>query len=144
MQTRGEGELDRIVYEHFFPAAPTGVFVDVGAARPDFLSMSALYRELGWRVIAIEPNPVFCEAQRAAGHEVLEYACGDRDEDDVDFEIVDLHGAVYEGGPVSFESFSSLHVSRTPTEHCGRISISGVSRSGYVGWTRFWPSMLPT
>ena len=78
MQTRGEGELDLIVYEHFFPPAPAGGFVDVGAARPDSLSMSALYHELGWRVIAIEPNPVFCEAHRAVGHEVLEYACSDR------------------------------------------------------------------
>jgi FkbM family methyltransferase len=86
------------------------VFVDVGAARPDFLSMSALYRSLGWRVIAIEPNLVFCEAYRDAGFEVLEYACSDRDEDDVDFEVVDSHGTIYAGGPVSFESLSSLRI----------------------------------
>jgi FkbM family methyltransferase len=72
--------------------------------------MSALYRTLGWRVIAIEPNPVFCQAHRAAGYEVLEYACSDHDEDAVDFEVVDSHGAPYEGGTVSFESFSSLRV----------------------------------
>jgi FkbM family methyltransferase len=41
---------------------------------------------------------------------VLEYACADRDEDGVDFELVDSHGAPYEGGSVSFESFSSLKV----------------------------------
>jgi FkbM family methyltransferase len=106
----GEGELDRIVRDHFFPGVADGVFVDVGAAGPDFLSMSALYRTLGWRVIAIEPNPVFCDAHRAAGYDVLEYACSDRDEDAVDFEVVDSHGAPYEGGAVSFESFSSLAV----------------------------------
>jgi FkbM family methyltransferase len=109
-RAHGEGGLDRIVYTHFFRDAAAGVLVDVGAARPDFLSMSALYRGLGWRVIAIEPNPVFCEAHRAMGYEVLEYACSDRDEDDVDFEVVDSHGTIYEGGPVSFESLSSLMI----------------------------------
>ena len=109
----GEGRLDRIVYERFFPGVHDGVFVDVGAAGPDFLSMSALYRQLGWRVIAIEPNPVFSAAQRAAGNEVLEYACADRDADNVDFELVDSHGSTYKEGAVTFESFSSLTVKPT-------------------------------
>jgi FkbM family methyltransferase len=60
-------------------------------------------------VLAVEPNPIFCEAQRAAGHEV-EYACADYDEDDVSFELVDSHGAPYDGGSVSYESFSALKV----------------------------------
>jgi FkbM family methyltransferase len=110
MPTQGEGGLDRIVRDHFFPGVTTGVFVDVGAGRPDFLSMSALYRSLGWRVIAFEPNPVFCQAHRAAGHEVLEYACANRDENGVVFEVVDSHGTLYEGGAVSFESLSSLAI----------------------------------
>ena len=98
-------ELDQLVRERFFPDVTSGVFVDVGAARPDFLSMSVLYRELGWRVIAIEPNPLFCKAHRAAGYEVLEYACSDHDEDGADFEIV---SSPFEG--VTYESFSSLAV----------------------------------
>jgi FkbM family methyltransferase len=107
---QAEGGLDRIVRERFFPGDTVGVFVDVGAARPDYLSMSALYRTLGWRVIAIEPNPFFCQAHRAAGYEVFEYACSDHDEDGVDFAVVDSHGAPYASGSVSFESFSSLEV----------------------------------
>jgi FkbM family methyltransferase len=110
MRTQGEGGLDRLVRDLFFAEITDGVFIDVGAAGPDFLSMSAFYRALGWRVIAIEPNPLFSEAHRAAGNEVLEYACADRDEDGVDFELVDSHGAPYEGGSVSFESFSSLKI----------------------------------
>jgi FkbM family methyltransferase len=108
--SQAEAQLDRLVRDRFFPGSAPGVFVDVGAAGPEFLSMSAFYRELGWRVIAIEPNPAFCAAHRAAGHEVLEYACADRDADDVDFELVDSHGGAYRGGSVSFESFSSLAV----------------------------------
>jgi FkbM family methyltransferase len=110
VETHGEGGLDRIVYDEFFSGARFGVFVDVGAARPDALSMSALYRELGWRVIAIEPNPIFCQAWRDAGLDVLEYACADRDEDDVPFEVVNSHGTIYAGEPVSFESLSSLRI----------------------------------
>ena len=72
--------------------------------------MSAMYRDIGWRVIAIEPNPVFCEAHRAAGHEIFEYACSDHEEDGAVFEVVDAHGAVYEGVPVSFESYSALAI----------------------------------
>jgi FkbM family methyltransferase len=110
MESHSEGGLDRIVHDQFFAGATAGVFVDVGAARPDYLSMSAIYRTLGWRIIAIEPNPIFCQAYREAGHEVLEYACADRDEDNVNFEIVDSHGAAYEEGAVTFESFSALTV----------------------------------
>src|SRR3954471_1761103 len=72
--------------------------------------MSAMYRDLGWRVIAVEPNPDFCAAHRAAGHEIYEYACTDHDEDGVNFEVIDSHGAVYEGVPLSFESGSSLGI----------------------------------
>ena len=110
VEARAEGGLDRIVHDRFFSGASAGVFVDVGAARPDFLSMSASYRAAGWRVIAIEPNPAFCAAHRAEGYEVLEYACADYDADDVSFDLVDSDGAPYEGGEVSFESFSALAV----------------------------------
>jgi FkbM family methyltransferase len=41
---------------------------------------------------------------------VLRYACGDRDEDNVDFFVVDSHGAEYADGYVSYESFSSLGI----------------------------------
>jgi FkbM family methyltransferase len=106
-----EGDVDKVVHSHFF-AGGKGVFVDVGAARPDFLSISALYRDLGWRVIAVEPNPDFCELQRKTNAEVLQYACGDHDEDDVDFTVVNVHDESYMGGAVSYESFSSLGIKK--------------------------------
>src|SRR5215471_16226710 len=107
---RAEGDVDKLVQRRFFPNQNAGVFVDVGAANPEYLSVSALYRSLGWKIIAIEPNPVFCEMHRKRGHDVLQYACGDRDEDEVDFCVVDSHGAPYENGQVSYESFSSLAI----------------------------------
>jgi FkbM family methyltransferase len=110
--TSAEGDVDRIVHKRFFPGESTStrVFVDVGAARPDYLSVSAYYRTLGWRVIAIEPNPEFCAMHRSRGHEIYQFACGDHDEDDIDFVVVDSHGTKYEKGEVSYESFSSLAI----------------------------------
>jgi FkbM family methyltransferase len=105
-----EGGLDRKIRRRFFRDGRPRLFVDVGAARPDYLSMSASFRPLGWRVLAIEPNPSFAELHRALGHEVVEAACGDRDEDAVEFQIVNSHGQHYKGGGVSFESFSSFKI----------------------------------
>lgn len=105
-----EGNVDELVRARFFPEDKSGVLVEVGAANPAYLSISALYRSLGWTVLAVEPNPEFCELHRARGHEVLQYACGDHDEDGVDFSVVDSHGTEYKGGTVSYESFSSLAI----------------------------------
>jgi FkbM family methyltransferase len=110
-KNRAEGDVDKIVRRRFFPGVGHGrVFVDVGAAGPDYLSIGALYRSIGWRVIAIEPNPIYCEAHREKGHEIYEYACAARDEDNVDFVVVDSHGAEYKKGQVSYESFSSIAI----------------------------------
>jgi FkbM family methyltransferase len=106
-----EGGVDALIQQRFFPESDAGkIFVEVGAARPDYLSTSALFRARGWRIIAVEPNPDFCRLHQEKGHEVLQYACGTRDQDDVDFYVVDSHGAEYLGGNVSYESFSSLGI----------------------------------
>lgn len=105
-----ERDVDKLVRDVFFPGKSDGVIVEVGAARPDYLSISASFRALGWKVIAIEPNPDFCAAHRALGHEVLQYAASDSDADHADFFLVDSHSARYLGGEVSFESFSSLGI----------------------------------
>ena len=107
---RAEHDVDLVVREAFFPEGGRGVFVDVGAARPDFLSNSAHYRRLDWRVIAIEPNPAYEPRYKACGFEVLQYAVGPEDRDNVEFSVVDSHGSGYAGGNLSFESFSSLGV----------------------------------
>lgn len=111
VESRAEGEVDRLVHDRFFSTInQPGVCVEVGAARPDFLSIGKFYRSRGWRVISIEPNPEFCELHRIQGNEIYEYACGERDRDDAEFFVVDSHGSNYEGGTVSYESFSSLGI----------------------------------
>ena len=108
--SHAEADVDKIVQQRFFPGQNSGILVEVGAARPDYLSNSALYRSLGWTVISIEPNPEFCDLYRERGLPILEYACGDHDEDGVDFSVVKSHGVHYEGGEVSYESHSSLAI----------------------------------
>ena len=110
LRVPAEKDIDRVVQRELFADAPSGVLVEVGAAKPDYLSMGASFRQLGWKVISIEPNPVFCELHRASGHEVLQYACSDSDADDVDFFVVATKDQHYEGGETSFEGFSSLGI----------------------------------
>jgi hypothetical protein len=83
-----EKDIDRIVQSEFFSDNIPGVLIEVGAARPDYLSIGASFRERGWQVISIEPNPGFCELHRAQGHNILQYACSEEDKDDVDFYVV--------------------------------------------------------
>lgn len=116
-----EHDIDRIVKLAFFLNENKGVFVEVGAARPDYLSLSASYRKAGWSVIAIEPNPDFCALHRAMGHDTLEYACSDQDQDDVEFTVVNSKNADYLGGKVSFESFSSLGIKDKFAEHFKQV-----------------------
>lgn len=97
-RNRAEDDVDRIVADRFFAGVTGGVFVEIGSARPDFLSISALYRTMAWRVIAIEPNPDYRPQYEKYGFEVLQYAVGNEDTDDVEFFVVDSHGSGYEGG----------------------------------------------
>ncbi len=105
-----EDNVDLIVLKTFFPGRNDGVLVEVGAAHPEYLSISAAFRQKGWKIIAVEPNPDFCAIHKQFGYEVLEYACSDEDRDGVDFTVVDSHGVEYLGGKVSAESISSLGV----------------------------------
>ena len=107
-----EKDIDRIVQAAFFPSGGNAqhVMIEVGAAGPDYLSIGAHFRRLGWQVLSVEPNPQFCEQHRALGNDVAQFACSDEDRDGVDFFVVDSNQASYLGGNVSFESFSSLGI----------------------------------
>lgn len=111
MKTGAEKDVDSVVYNEFFLEQRAGVMLEVGAAGPDFLSIGASFRNKGWRVISIEPNPGFAAQHRGLGHEIYEYACADRDQDDVDFVVAEGDDEMqYLGGKVTAESFSSLGI----------------------------------
>lgn len=105
-----EDNVDLIVLKTFFPGKKDGVLVEVGAAHPEYLSISAAFRQRGWKIIAIEPNPDFCAIHIQKGFEVLEYACSDEDRDGVDFTVVNSHGVEYLGGKATEEAISSLGI----------------------------------
>jgi FkbM family methyltransferase len=111
-----EDDTDRWLRETFFQDTRAGAMVEVGAAGPTFLSMSRHFRESGWRVLAIEPNPHFVAMHEAAGSAVLQYACGEEDADGVDFEVV-FQPVPMAGGHVSYESFSALRVKESYRVH---------------------------
>lgn len=119
-----EGDVDLVVEAAFFPDPGfKGTMVEVGAARPDFLSVGAHFRAKGWRVISIEPNPSFARMHRDAGHEIIECACSAMDQDDVPFTVVHTNGDYY-GHKVTDESFSSLGMRGKYTEQLGTINSS--------------------
>jgi FkbM family methyltransferase len=106
-----ESNVDAVIFERFFPRERSGVLLEIGAARPDFLSIGAYFRAAGWRVISVEPNPAFASMHRSLNHEILEFACSDTDADDVDFVIAEAEDEIeYQGLKISAESFSSLGI----------------------------------
>lgn len=109
---------EKLVREKYFPDTNyKGVMVEVGGGKPEFLSMSKHFKDSGWRAIVIEPNPIFIELHRLVGNEVYPYACSD--EDCIkEFEFVKTH-APYEGGMVTFESFSSFKIKQRYLDICG-------------------------
>jgi hypothetical protein len=107
--TSAESDVDRLVDRTFFGHTKFGALIEVGAAKPDYLSVSARFRRRGWRIISMEPNPFFCEFHRKKGLDIIQCACGASDQDDVSFYVVKTFG-VYHGHKVTNESFSSLGI----------------------------------
>jgi len=99
--------LSYYLKQKFLNNLNTGVMVEVGAAGPEFLSQSKFFRDIGWRCICVEPNPIFVEMHKKVGSEIYAYACSFEDKDNVNFEMVDqpING-------ITYESFSSLEVSQ--------------------------------
>ncbi|TCL00602.1 FkbM family methyltransferase [Shimia isoporae] len=108
-----ESDIDIHLLNHYFAQRPNGrthVLVEIGAASPEYLSIGAGFRKAGWRVLSVEPNPIFAEQHRRMGHEIYEFAASDSDADEVDFYLVNLHGIEYQSGEITYESISSLGI----------------------------------
>jgi FkbM family methyltransferase len=110
MNFYAEHDTDKIIRERYFTDYNyQGVIIEVGAATPEFLSTTKHFKENGWRAIHIEPNPEFVKLHQEIGNEIYQYACGDKDEDNVDFTIVSVSEKVDEQS-VSDHSYSSFYV----------------------------------
>lgn len=67
-----------------FPNNFKGICVDIGAYDPMWLSNSWIFEQAGWEVHCIEPNPKCMPRLRKFRKYVHEYACDERNEDNVD------------------------------------------------------------
>ena len=70
-----------------FPKGAAGICIDIGAYDPEWINNSIELEQIGWTCYCIEPNPHCIPALKAKRPHVLEYAVGDRNEDDVEFNI---------------------------------------------------------
>jgi len=100
--------LSEKLINQFFKNKKNGIMVEVGAAGPDFISQSKLFREIGWRCICVEPNPKFAQQHRDIGNEIYEYACSYEEHDNVNFELIDFSSITEDD--LSCESYSSLGI----------------------------------
>jgi FkbM family methyltransferase len=70
-----------------FPKGTAGVCLDIGAYDPEWINNSIELEELGWECYCVEPNPNCIPALKAKRKHVLQYAVGDKNEDNVDFYV---------------------------------------------------------
>jgi FkbM family methyltransferase len=70
-----------------FPDTFRGVCIDVGAFHPTWISNSWIFEQKGWDVYCIEPNPHCIPLLKSIRKHVIEFACGEKILDDVDFYI---------------------------------------------------------
>ncbi len=102
----GHEDIDKFIRLTYFPDySYVGTVVEVGAATPEYLSMSLHFKLNKWRTIVVEPNPTFSAMHRKMENEVYEVACSNQNQDDVDFTIVHANS-----GKVTDHSFSSLTI----------------------------------
>lgn len=112
-----EFETDRIIRQIYFADfSYKGLMVEVGAATPNFLSMSKHFRDSGWRCICIEPNPIYVQMHKDYGNEVYQFACSSENADNVDFQIVHK-SANYEADEITDHSYSALQVKENYLNH---------------------------
>jgi len=70
-----------------FPDGYRGVCIDVGAFAPFWLSNSWLFEYNNWYTYCIEPNPNCIQELNTYRKNVLDYACSNYNDDDVEFFI---------------------------------------------------------
>ena len=63
----------------YFPQNYVGTLLEVGSAHPVCISVSLPFRNLGWKIISVEPIPEFCEEFKKRNFKILEYAASGED-----------------------------------------------------------------
>lgn len=117
-----EHNFDEYIRNKFFSDySKLGTIVEVGAATPDFISMSRHFKLNNWKTIVVEPNPHFVELHKKLNNEIYPYACSFENKDDVDFTLVHISN-----GQITNHSFSSFYI-----------------KEEYITKNNNWPNSLP-
>ena len=76
----------------YFPEIYKGICVDVGMGEPINGSNTYHFENNGWKCLCVEPNKAYCILGENIRNNILNVACGDHNENDVDFEIFTING----------------------------------------------------
>jgi len=88
MKSYAEFETDKFILEKYFHDKTIGIMVEVGAAGPEHISTSKLFKDVGWRCLCVEPNPKFADQHRKIGNEIYEVALSDKSGENIEFNII--------------------------------------------------------
>lgn len=87
----GQFQTDRYISE-YFEGVTNGTCIDVGMAEAIDGNNTFYFENKGWNCVCVEPNPNYCAAAKNIRKNVLNVACGEFDEENVDFEIFTVNG----------------------------------------------------
>ena len=85
----GQFSTDMLI-ELYFPDQKKGICVEVGAADGHKGSNTLYFEKMGWKTLCIEPNPEYVKVLNGYRKIVSPYACGGKNEDDVEFTVFDI------------------------------------------------------
>jgi FkbM family methyltransferase len=77
--------------------------VEVGAGWPEQHSQSKLFRDVGWRVVSFEPDPLLFGLHEKFKHEIYQYAISDKTELNKDFKVA------YMSEDINVQPWSGFH-----------------------------------
>lgn len=86
----GEVKVILNYLESFFGPDYRGIAIDIGASDGIENSNTLYFETIGWKIICIEPNPILAKKCKDIRRNVLEYAVGNMDQDNVEFTIFDF------------------------------------------------------
>ena len=95
--------LDARILNTYFKNNTTGIMVEVGAGWPEQHSQSKLFRDVGWRVVSFEPDPLLFGLHEKFKHEIYQYAISDKTELNKDFKVA------YMSDDINVQPWSGFH-----------------------------------
>lgn len=135
-----------LVVDHYLSEKDKGLYVDIGAYDPIFLSNTYKFYKRGWRGICVEPNALKAEKYRAErpDDQFFPEACGTGD---LKFKLSSVHDALSstsgDGTPVKSRPLSE-YLAMLPSVDLLSIDCEGMEMNilNSNDWTKFRPTMV--